>query len=494
MSKFNSISSTATKNVAGGTSYSRDIKKEIAQVILTSMLNGKNNFYESEKDRLTRIEFLVKNNPNELPFIAKAMVYTRNTGNLRSVSHYLAVLLAESSYNKEFAPKGAFIKTVVRPDDMTEIFALWKTRHKKLMLPNSLRRAFKFSLETKFDEYQLKKYAGTSSAVKLKDIVKVARPNPNKRGDETLFRRVIEDELKHIQTAQTINASTSEADIRASEYIKLLKENKLPYMAMMKNLNKILTSEITEDNLTLLLDYITSKRAVLNSKLLPFRFYDAYKAVKNLNIDRITTNKVCKAIEVAFCHSSANLGFGENERLAILLDESGSMGGGDKSPFNIGLILTAALLAGSNKENVTVWFWSDRAREINHLQSPFAFIESSRTIGGGTDVYGAISGLIASKTRVDTMIILTDLQMYSVDRGNRTFNQILTQYKKELSPNVKVAFWNLAGYHGGTPISLNTQNVYEVCGFSDKLLEVTANMLKYGDSDYLIKQIEETII
>ena len=62
-------------------------------------------------------------------------------------------------------------------------------------------------------------------------------------------------------------------------------------------------------------------------------------------------------------------------------------------------------------------------------------------------------------------------------------------YKKDVNPDVKVLFWNLEGYSGGSPIDLEkTSEVFEISGFSDKLLEIAPKLWK--DKDFLIKEID----
>jgi len=137
------------------------------------------------------------------------MVYTRKEGNLRSVSHLLGTILAENAKGTDFL-RPALTKAIVRPDDATEMIALYSNRNIDKMVPNALRRAVKDSLETKWDEYQLKKYAGESNSVKLKDIVKLTHPNPRglvqsgKAKDPFVFKRVIESTLENIATAEQL--------------------------------------------------------------------------------------------------------------------------------------------------------------------------------------------------------------------------------------------------------------------------------------------------
>ena len=182
MSKFNNKTQTNkpdTKNMVGGEAFTyKDIRQEIVSLVLNAMLAGKNSFYETEKDRINKIINFVKNNKEEAEFLAKAMVFARNEGNLRSVSHILGATLVENVKGVDFL-RPALYKTLVRPDDALEMVSLFLSRNKNVKVPNVLQRSIVDAFESKWDEYQLKKYASLSKELKLKDLVKMFRPNPN---------------------------------------------------------------------------------------------------------------------------------------------------------------------------------------------------------------------------------------------------------------------------------------------------------------------------
>lgn len=535
MSKFNRTKKakpTGT-NMGGGVSYDRPIKKEIASVVLNSMLNG-DSYYEKETDRLTRIENLVGQASDDSEFVAKAMVYTRNEGRLRSISHYMAGLLSEKVKGESFL-KPAIVKAIVRPDDMTEMLSLWNNRNKGKMVPNALRRAFKQALETKFDEYQFKKYASPKSTIKLKDVVKLAHPSPKNFDDESIFKRVIEDKLGAIETAQTINASKSGTE-RVDAYVDQIKSGKMGYMAAVKNIRTMLENGISEDDLKVWANMITDPKRVQKSMMLPFRFIDAWNVVKNLpngsntnapkmtamraqlekagysiddpvveKVEGVTPEKlkiVKKALERAFGLSAGNTNIAEEgEKVAILLDESGSMGGfygygsnrdeSKKDPFYIGKTLASAMKIGMNDDDCLFYTWADTCtkREVAG-QSPFDFIYNLNTHGGGTDVAAPLKKLIETNTYVDKIVILTDMQLYG--GWGKLEDQIknhLNKYRKNVNPNVKVLFWNLQGYGGGSPIDLEkAQDVFEVSGFSDKMLQVIPKL--WSNPNFLVETIE----
>ena len=500
MGKFNKttrgINSTPdTVNMDGFQAFSRsDKKQELASIILNSMLNG-DSYYQTENSRIESIEKILKEVISEDPvFATKAMVYVRNEGNLRSVSHLMGNVLVEEIKGKQFL-KNALAKSMVRPDDATEMVALWNSRHSGTMIPNSLRKAIKFSLENKWDAYQLKKYYGNGS-VKVSNLINIAHPKPKDEAQRVTFKQALEGKLPKIQTAQTINAGTTGED-RAEAFGKLLIEGKLGYMAALKNIKNILEAGVTDEVVDALVSLLSNERAVLNSRVLPFRFTQAYGVVSSLGIDKFKIKKVLCAIEQGFVYSSKNISIEEEEEsIAILLDESGSMGGfwgseenylTSKTPFMVGKTLMASMLVGLDKEKTLGYLWADSAREVSIDRSPMDFIKNTNTKGGGTNLGAAIDDLIRTKTKVDKIVIFTDMQQNSIGGwGSKTFQECVSDYRK-INPNVKILFWNLEGYGGGTPMRLN-DNVLEVTGFSDKMLSVIPKIWK--DKDALVKEIE----
>ncbi len=508
MSKFNETTRTQsrpnTTNLAGGNAYSRtSFKQEVASVILNSMINGSNSFYETEAERLYKIESMIKDNPEDARFLAQAMVYVRNEGNLRSISHYLGTLLTEDVKGTDYL-KPALIKTMCRVDDMTEMVALWNTRNPGKNIPNSLRRAIRDRLENRFDAYSLKKYYGTG-AVKVSNLINLTHPRPKDDMQRVTFKQALEGKLPNIDTAQTVNAGTT-GEERAYKYASMLKERKLGYMAALKNIVNILEADATDDVIDDLCNLLRNEKAVLKSKVLPFRFTQAYAMVDALNMDKIKAKKVLKAVEDGFIISARNIPIvEEGGKVAILLDESGSMGGyygysndnddmTSNSPFMIGKTLMASMLTGLDNDNTVGYLWADNAREISIDGSPMEFIKKTNTKGGGTDLASAMAGLVHTGTNVDVIVIFTDMQQNYVNgwsSSSISFSDMVKNYRSNINPNVKVIFWNLEGYGGGTPMKLD-HNILEVSGYSDSILKVIPKMLK--DKNALIDEINAIVL
>jgi len=495
MAKFNTSNKGVnsipnSENKEGFPAFERtDVKKEFVSIIMNSLLIS-DSYYETEQERMKNIEsFFSEEDLDFKKFLAKAMVYVRNEGNLRSVSHLLAVLVAERFKGFSFT-KRAFYKTLIRPDDATEIVALWNQRNPGKMIPNSLRKAIKMALETKWDKYQLKKYFGNGS-VKVSNLINISHPTPTTDEQRLMFKQALEGRLPSIQTAQTVNAGSED---RISAYKDMLKNNKLGYMAALKNVKNILEAGPDRETIDLLVGLLGDENRILKSRVLPFRFAQAYETVKRLDeVDPFFQKKVMNVIEEAFKISGKNLNLvNDGERVALLLDESASMGSGyvfSKSPFSLGKVMMASMISGLDKDNVIGYLWATTPRRVE-IDSPMNFITNTYSKGGGTNLSSAVSELVKKSIFVDKLIIFTDMQENEIGTswgGNGvSFNDTMKEYRK-INPKVKVLFWNLEGYGNGTPLKLN-DNVLEVTGYSDRMLKIIPKI--WNDKDALVKEIE----
>jgi len=489
MSKF---ANTATRNtvpdtvnLAGGASYVvNDEKKALADVVLTSMLKG-DSYYQTDTSRINMVFDLVKNMKDK-EFAAKAMIYARQTGNLRSISHVLANAIAENNDGKVNL-RSAIRKTVNRPDDMIEMFALWKSRHSK-MIPNAMRRAFVDLLESnKWDAYQLKKYSRTGQATKLRDVILMSHPKDN-RG---MLGKVIDGTLQAPATVEKMLSSGKKA---SDTFSILLRENRLGYMVAVKNIRNALETGLSNEDLDLWVNLITNRNRVYKSRMLPFRFVDAWNAVKGISVDHFKLQKVKEAFNQALVHSAKNLEFIEdNDKVALILDESGSMDwGSGTQPWDHAIILAATLYHALPKGNTVVYAFAGGCRKVDFgNMSPLDIIENTRHTGGWTLFGAPLKQLLHTSTKVDKIIMLTDMQLYSGDGDFSGFDDYWNAYKSRVNRNVKMLFWNLEGYNGGTPLSLN-KDILLASGFSDKLLSVIPKMWK--NQGALVQEIEAIII
>ncbi|XP_049322801.1 telomerase protein component 1 [Astyanax mexicanus] len=69
----------------------------------------------------------------------------------------------------------------------------------------------------------------------------------------------------------------------AAVWEKLIDNNSLPFMAMLRNLRNMITQGISDQHHERILKRLTSKNAVIQSRQFPFRFLSAYKVIMELN-------------------------------------------------------------------------------------------------------------------------------------------------------------------------------------------------------------------
>jgi hypothetical protein len=507
MSRFNAKGDNESKvdindivlNEEGAISFVRNFKEELVNIISSAMISGKGNFYESDSERMNRIEsFFNKTlySQEMVEFLAKAIVYSRNVANLRSLPVFLSVLLAEKVRNEPIVRK-AIRNFVARPDDMTELVALWDARNPKDVklsknVPSSIRRGLKDILESgKFNEFGYRRYFGNKNKVKMSDIVKIARPCPKSKEEEVLFKKIIENKLPKVETVEVMKADGIDSK---TVILDLLGKKKLGYMAAIKNICNFIAENPTDDELNIFLTYLENENAIKNSKVFPFRILDAWKEIKQLNISEFRTKRIKNTLDKILTVTLSELKFfDDNEKVAIILDESGSMNTSsfNASLFEIGLVLSSMIMLKSNKDNTLFYTFSNDCKlRDNSFSSIIDFIETNRKdfASGGTYVSKVFERLLDSETKVNKILIFTDEQLYPEYGSFKCLTSYYNKYKK-INPNVQVLFWNLNSYRGGTPISLKENNILEINGFSSNILEYVSNVFR--DKNFIIKEIEK---
>jgi 60 kDa SS-A/Ro ribonucleoprotein len=496
-----------TRNAAGGVSYERDIRNEIAIIILNAVLSGKDDYYESHADRSERIENLFAEafSGKYAEFAAKAIVYSRTKANLRTLPAFLSVIMVENKVpNSEYVRRAIF-KAIQRPDDMKEMVALWNSRHtidvgKSQMVPNAMRRAMRDVLESgRFDAFQLRRYMG-NSGITLKDIIRLTHPNPSKLSDRDLFKKALNDELPAIGTMETLLSGGAGAK---ESMVSLLGAKKLGYMAAIKNIRNFMSDNPSNEELDMWVNLVTNRKALEKSRMLPFRFFQAYQEIAMLSMDELVKRKVLNALDTAFKYSAIGADIAKvGERVALILDESGSMAG---SNFNmnmshIGALMSTAMIAKLGADNVVYYTFAtgcaNRSNDVSMMAvSPLQYTYNFRAKGGGTDIGAPLKELIKTKTKVDKIIIFTDMQMYdcnnygygsSITEGE--FRSYFSRYRTQVNPDAKLLFWNLNAYKGGTPIEIK-DGIMEIGGFSDKMYEVAGKL--FDNPNYLIEDIDK---
>lgn len=466
MSKFNEPSMTHnTINKSGGTAFTATPELTLVSAMLTSFLEDK--FYETGKQRQTHIVDASK--AVDAKFAAQAALYARNEFGMRSTSHVVAAELADRIKGLPWASH-FYTGIVHRPDDILEILSLYKksTGRKET---HAMRKGFAKALSS-FDAYQLAKYRAEGKSYKLVDAVNLTHPKHS-----APLKKLVDGNLKSVNTFEAklskAGQSDNKGEAKAEAWAELLKDNKLGYMALLKNLRNIIQQ--APELVPKAADALVNAVRIRKSLVLPFRFIDAATEIQKLPGKDAKT--ILIALSQAMDTSVANLPKFDGETL-VAIDKSSSMEG---APLEKAALF-GAMLVKRSLADVMLWDYHTQMLNVNPQDSVLtiaATIEATaRQNMGGTD----LPIIFREAPRVyDRIVILTDEQSwlhstpsfgwgyYGSPRPTNTAPQALAEYRTRMKATPFVYNWDLAGH--GT-LAFPENQVATLAGWSDQVFKI----------------------
>lgn len=407
--------------------------KELRRTVMAHML-FEDTFYDSGVDAAQRIADLVP----KVSFEDAAQITTDAREKMK-LRHVPLFLLREMVRIHKGRQMGDLIHRVIqRADEPGELLALyWKDGKKPLanQLKIGLARALK-----KFNEYQLAKY-NRDGGVKLRDVLFMthARPHISEEAHQhgvpairrkdyhrgavvrhpgSLWEKLTE---KTLATPDTWEVSLSEGADKKETFQRLLTENKLGALALLRNLRNMIEAGVPEDMIR------TGLMAMRTERVLPFRFITAAKYAPRLE----------DALEAAMFRCLA-----EQPKLpgktALLIDHSGSMHGAKVSAkseidrFDAACAL--AMVLRESAERCRVFCFSAGCVEVPPRRG-FALIQAAKECMPfeGTYLGQAVAHVYSAFPECERLIVITDEQ--SADRP--------------VHPRGKGYIVNVAGYQQG---------------------------------------------
>lgn len=531
MSKFNETKEKrvpTTVNEMGEKAYKLEAKEELIATCLTTFLQS--SYYESENEVVNRVKKAAKEVDTE--FVAKLALYLRNDANMRSVSHLLAGELASRLSGKEFASR-FYKKVCIRPDDMSEILAYYFSKGNK-KIANAMKRGFRAKLES-MDPYLIDKYKMNTKNISLIDLVNLTHPKPTKANFEAFKRLIKGESLDGLYSTKIMEKALSKAgqtakdndtdlvEAKAAAITEVL-EGDAPIMNVLRNLRNII--ETAPDQVDVAIEHLTNKNKVLKSRLLPFRFATAYEEIEKLNHKTVSkpsvsfesdskggnnVTKVLKALETALEYSVENIPALEG-KTAILIDHSGSVrgdaGGSSKvSAFSKATTAMIGNLFGSmltwSQRDVYMGLFGDTLiqvpidRKKGLLEFNKESFDKGARCGGGTEngLYVFLNECIKNKTRVDNLVIFSDMVIGAGGRGGwdgtsraglGSFQELFKRFKA-VNPQCNTICVDIKQTSGKSVMD-KSLNVLQISGWSDKIFNlIEANCKGYKA---LIQEIE----
>lgn len=376
-----------------------------------------------------------------------------------------------------------------------------KKKHRETPLPMQMRKTLKGKLES-FNEYQLSKALGESKNVSMADAIKLLHPDPTKsKVHKNFYKDIIEGKVKmgadtaqvqsEIAKVNNKNSKTTKKDV-----VKSIDTSTV--MAIVKNLVALDKQGLLNDKTAVdsIVAKLTDKKEVQKSRLLPFRFYSAYKEVDKLPTSmgkRRVLDALVEALDLSIDNLQDIVGYS-----AILVDLSGSM----KSPISSMSAVTAyevACMLGAicfKKGIADVYVFADRCTLVKNISKKSTTMDIMReltrqNVGGCTNLDTALNVIRHSGTQYTNLIILSDNDCYSSDGRSFRFggwgyyssdNDVNDLIKKGIVKKVYVN--NLLGNDFAI---VNTDDYRKnlVTGFSERIVEVinTYSSIGTGASD-----------
>lgn len=336
--KTNTKLTHSTFTYEGAKAASISSLQELRRTVMACLLWEKN-FYEdgiAVVDRIKNLcDFLTAKEIADLANEAKNVFF------MRHVPLLLCVMVIEK---KERDISYKCIQDVVqRPDDMGELLSLFILNKGKKVLPKVLKQGLA-DCWPKFTRYQLQKYKG-KGAYTLKDIMRLTHPKPENDEQALLWRQLVKDELP---PADTWEVALSAGADKKETFERLLKENQLGYLALLRNLRNMDQSNVDKD---LVKSAILARKGA--KKILPFSYIAAARHAPTFE----------QELDIAMQAGLGDLPAFNGETI-ILVDVSGSMLSPLSSRSEMQRIDAACGVAALFNGKARIFSFSDKVVEI----------------------------------------------------------------------------------------------------------------------------------
>lgn len=350
-----------------------------------SCLLWENSFYESGENIAERITRLA--NQCNVEVVCSIAIEARTKHNLR---HVPLLLLLSAIRKGGSVVSDTIYQVISRPDEITELVSLYWLNGKKPLssqMKKGLAKAF-----SKFDEYQFSKY-NREAEIKLRDVMFLVHAKPKDKQAEYLYQKIANNTLSKPNTWESRMAGGED---KKQVFESLLSENKLGYMALLRNLRGMTDCGV---------DKKLIKSALLNgnsNRVLPFRFLSAAKHAPQFEPE------LDEAMQKSLSQSEPLKG-----HTVLLVDVSGSMSSMLSSRSELTRLDSAcglAILLSGICEDITICAFGTNMSILPPRQGmALADCLKSARLGHDTRLGNAVN-VLNNNYDYDRLIVITDEQ------------------------------------------------------------------------------------
>jgi hypothetical protein len=359
---------------------------------VSACLLWESSFYESGVSIADRIQKLALE--VDLNDLIALISETRDVHKLRHAPLMLLAAMLQRSDLHTF--KGSIpdviAQNIRRADEMGELLAmhaqLTNTPVDKLkkILPAKLKKGLAKAFN-RFDAYQLGKY-NRPDGIKLRDVMLLTHPKPSDDAQAAVWKSLLDGTLASPDTWEV--ALSGGADKRET-FTRLLTEQNIGYMALLKNLRGMLDAGVDAD---LVREAIIARRQ--SRYVLPFRYIAAARACPRME----------PAIDQAICEMVSEIASFDGETI-IIVDVSGSMEEMLSKKSDLRRLDAAAGLASLFMGKARVLTFSSKVVEVPHRLG-MAGVDKifNSQDHRSSDMHAAVA--LANTMKHDRLIVISD--------------------------------------------------------------------------------------
>jgi len=420
----------------GAATYKISDLQQLRRSVMSCLLWEKQ-FYEEGEDIADRIYRFSQLVPAQV--LADVAFETRTQGNLRHVPLVMLSALTKTGAGSSL-PGDTIARVIQRADELTEFLAVHAKingvgpdKLKKLLSAQAkkgLARAFQ-----KFSGYQLAKY-NRAEAIKLRDVLFLCHAKPKDDEQAAVWKKLIDGTL---ESPDTWEVNLSAGEDKCATFTRLLQENKLGYLALLRNLRNMHDSGV---------DRSLVKNAILARKgadrVLPFRYVAAARACPSFEPE------LDQALKVAISELPKLRG-----KTVVLVDHSGSMAvplsnKSDLTRFDAAAALASIIIG----DDIRVFSFSNETVEVPYRTGMAGIDVITRSQEWNCTYLGkAIKRVQNVAQDMDRLIVITDEQSHDTVVAPKTGKNYLI---------------NVAAYKNGVGYG---KDWTRVDGFSENVLK-----------------------
>lgn len=330
-----------------------------------------------------------------------------------------------------------------------------------------------------------------------------------------------------LATPETWETQVSLHGNKAQTWEQLIDHNKLPFMAMLRNLRNLITANIAPKYHRWVWSKLNDERAVINSRQFPFRFFSAYEVLVELekiskgeivpkskgrgkkppkplpNIDIATVQRyrsaLDNALKIATCYNVKPI----SGSTLILCNVGSNMIrpctaarglGKPRTVQEVGLLL--GLMCKYSCEHCTFLMYGGNSHTQVQLEDGTILhnmfhVQSVATEQGLTNDDGVVPmkflyEMLVDRTPVDNIVLLTDTMRLDDGQGQEMMDY-LKKYRHLVNPNLLFVSVDLSGRSSGVSgtITPEHENDIYLAGYSDQILRFIAERGDTGQLTYI---------